>query len=135
MNNRHITSHSVDSKLVCILRWIARTLASIMAVLILLIFVGETLGEGVQSLLHMTVRGILMMFAFFALWLGLLLGWKWEFFGGLLTLCAVIVFYTLNFLFTGIFPGGPFFLIFAFPSLLFLYCGWQNRKNTNTEST
>ncbi len=128
-------SANTHSKLVRKLRWIARILASIMATLILLLFVGETLDEGVQPLLYMTFREILMMFAFFALWLGLLLAWKWEFLGGLLTLCAIIVFYALNFLFTGIFPRGPFFLIFAFPSLLFLYCGWQNRKNTNTEST
>lgn len=133
MNNRHITSRSVDSKSVCILRWTARILASVMAALILLIFVGETLGDGVPSLFHMTVREILMMFSFFALWLGLLLGWKWELLGGLLTLCAVVVFYVLNFFITGTFPGGPFFLILAFPSLLFLYCGWQNRKRTNVE--
>ena len=124
-------SANTHSNLVRKLRWIARILASIMAVLILLIFVGETLGEGVQPLLHITFREILLMFVFFALWLGLLLSWKWELIGGLLTLCAVIVFYALNFLFTGILPRGPFFLIFAFPSLLFLYCGWQNRKGTN----
>ncbi|MFC1531824.1 hypothetical protein ACFL7M_00435 [Thermodesulfobacteriota bacterium] len=103
-----------------------------MAALILLFFVGETLGEGVKPLLYMTVKEILLMVVFFVLWLGLLLGWKWELLGGLLTLCAVIVFYVLNILFTGIFPRGPFFLIFAFPSLLFLYCGWQNRKSMNT---
>jgi hypothetical protein len=105
-----------------------------MAALILLLFIGETIGDGVQPFLRMTVREILLMFIFFILWLGLLLGWKWELLGGLLTLCAVIVFYALNFLFAGILPGGPFFLIFSFPSLLFLYCGWQNRKDTNTES-
>ena len=127
-------SHNSHRKLVRILRWIARILASVMAALILLICVGETLGEGVPSPFHMTFWEILMMFAAFALWLGLLLGWKWELLGGLLTLCAVIVFYALNFLFAGILPGGPFFLIFSFPSLLFLYCGWQNRKDTNTES-
>jgi hypothetical protein len=120
-------SDNAHRKLVRILRWIARILASIMAALILLFFVGETLGEGVQSLSHMTVREILLMFTFFALWLGLLLGWKWELLGGLLTLCAIIVFYALNILFAGIFPKGPFFIASALPSLLFLYCGWQNR--------
>ncbi len=44
-------SANTHSKLVRKLRWIARILASIMATLILLIFVGETLDEGVQSLL------------------------------------------------------------------------------------
>jgi len=53
-----------------------------MAAMILLFFVGETLGEGVQSLSHMTVREIVLMFTFFSLWLGLLLGWKWELLGG-----------------------------------------------------
>jgi len=77
-----------------------------MAVLILLIFVGETLGEDAQLLLHMTFRELLMMFVFFTLWLGLLMAWKWDLLGGLLTLCAVIAFYALNFLFTGIFPRG-----------------------------
>jgi len=120
-------SHNAHRKLVRILRWIARILASIMAAMILLFFVGETLGEGVQSLSHMTVREIVLMFTFFALWLGLLLGWKWELLGGLLTLCAIIVFYALNILFAGIFPKGPFFIASAFPSLIFLYCGWQNR--------
>lgn len=133
MNNHHITSRSVDSKSVRILRWTARILASVMAALILIIFVGEILGDGVPSLLQMTGWEISMMFVFFALWLGLLLGWKWELFGGLLTLCAVMIFYALNFLITGIFPRGPFFLILASPSLLFLYCGWQKRKSTNVE--
>ena len=119
-------STNTNNKLISKLRWIARILASIMAALILLFFVGEILSEGLQPLLHMTFREFLMMFIFFALWLGLLMAWKWELLGGLVTLCAVIVFYALNFLFTGILPRGPFFLIFAFPSLLFLYCGWQN---------
>ncbi len=44
-------SANTHSKLVRKLRWIVRILASIMATLILLIFVGETLDEGVQSLL------------------------------------------------------------------------------------
>jgi hypothetical protein len=61
-------------------------------------------------------------------WLGLLLGWKWELYGGLLTLCGVAAFYLLDYLFSGTLPRGPFFLIFASPSLLFLYCGLQTRK-------
>lgn len=64
-----------------VVRWIARISAGVMAALILLIFVGEALAEGFEPILHMTIRETAMMAAFFAVWLGLLLGWKWELYG------------------------------------------------------
>ena len=82
----------------------------------------------------MSVREILMMVAFIALWLGLLLGWKWELYGGLLTVCGVAAFYLVDYLFTGTLPGVLLPLIFASPSLLFLYCGLQTRKKPNAMS-
>jgi hypothetical protein len=69
-----------------------------------------------------------MMVAFAVAWLGLLLGWKWELAGGLLTVCGVAAFYLLDYLFSGTFPRGPFFLLLASPGLLFLYCGLQARR-------
>ena len=76
-------------KTVRVVRWIARISAGIMAALILLIFVGEAIVDGFEPILNLTVREIGMMMAFFAVWLGLLLGWKWELYGGLLTICGV----------------------------------------------
>ena len=116
------------NKTLRIVRWIARISAGIMAALILLIFVGEALDEGFEPFLHMTVRETAMMAAFFAVWLGLLLGWKWELYGGLLTVCGMVAFYLLVYLFSGTIPRGPFFLVFASPSLLFIYYGWQTMK-------
>ena len=116
------------SKTVRIVRWIARVSSGLAATLILLIFIGEGLTEGFEPLLHLSVRETVMMVAFVAVWLGLLLGWKWELYGGLLTACGVAAFYLLDYLFSGTFPRVPFFLIFASPSLLFLYCGLQTRK-------
>ena len=75
-----------------------------------------------------------MMVAFVAVWLGLVLGWKWELFGGLLTICGVAAFYLLDYAFSGTFPRGPFFLLFASPGLLFLYCGLQTRKKPGVEN-
>jgi len=122
------------SKTVQVVRWIARVSSAITAAMILLIFIGEGLAEGFQPLLHLSVREAFMMVVFVAVWLGLLLGWKWEFYGGLLTACGVAAFYLLDYLLSGTLPKGPFFLIFASPSLLFLYCALQTRKKPRIES-
>ena len=117
-----------ENKTFQVVRWIARVSAGFSAALILLIFIGEGLTGGFEPLLHMTVRETLMMIAFIAVWLGLLLGWKWELYGGLLTVCGVAAFYLVDFLFSGTLPGVLLPLIFALPSLLFLYSGYQTRK-------
>jgi hypothetical protein len=116
------------SKTVRVVRWTARVSSGFAAALIVLIFIGEGLIEGFGPLLHMSVRETLMMVAFVAVWVGLLLGWKSELYGGLLTACGVAAFYLLDYLFSGTFPRVPFFLIFASPSLLFLYCGLKTRR-------
>jgi hypothetical protein len=123
-----------ESKAVPVVRWIARVSSGFTAALILLIFVGEGLTEGFEPILHLSVRETVMMIAFAAVWLGLLLSWKWELFGGLLTICGMAAFYLLDYLFSGTLPRGPFFLIFASPSLLFLYCGLQARKKPGAKS-
>jgi len=122
------------SKAVRVVRWIARISSGLTAALILLIFIGEGLAEGFEPILYLSVRETAMMVAFVTVWVGLLLGWKWELYGGLLTVCGVVAFYLLDYLFSDTLPRGPFFLIFASPSLLFLYCGLQTRKKPGAES-
>jgi len=122
------------NKAVPVVCWIARVSSALAAALILLIFIGEGLAGGFEPLLHLTARETAMMVAFAAVWLGLLLGWKWELYGGLLTVCGVAAFYLLDYLFSGTLPRGPFFLLFASPSLLFLYCGLQTRKKPGARS-
>ena len=123
-----------ESKTLQVVRWIARVSSGFAAALIVVIFIGEGLTEGFEPLLHLSVRETLMLVAFVAVWLGLLLGWKWELYGGLLTACGVAAFYLVDYLFSGTFPRGPYFLIFASPSLLFLYCGYQTRKKPGAKS-
>ncbi len=109
-------------------RWIARIAAALLAALILLIFVGEALSEGLGPLRHVSLRESVMMVAFAAMWLGLLLGWKWELYGGLLTILGIVAFYVSDYAFSGTLPRGPFFLLAASPSLLFVYCGLRAIK-------
>ena len=130
-----IYGKSNESEKVLVVRWIARISSGIAAALILLIFIGEGLTGGFEPLLHMTTREALMVVAFIALWLGLLLGWKRELYGGLLTACGVAAFYLVDYLFTGTLPGVLLPLIFALPGLLFLYCGFQARKKPGAKST
>lgn len=110
-----------------VVRWVGRISSGLAAGFILFIFVGEGLEEGFSPLLQMTVRETLMMVAFAVVWLGLILGWKWELTGALLTLGGMVAFYLLDYLFSGTFPRGPYFLIFSSPALLFLYCGLRGR--------
>jgi hypothetical protein len=118
----------VESKTIQIIRWVARISAAIAAGLILLLFVGEVIADGIGPLLRLSPREALMMVAFFAVWLGLILGWRWELLGGSLTVMGLIAFYLLDFLFSGTFPRGPYFLLFASPSVLFLYAGWREKR-------
>jgi len=61
-----------------ILRWIARVWAAFMAAMILFIFVGESVTDGIGSSFNLTIRETVMMFAFFTVFVGLILAWKWE---------------------------------------------------------
>lgn len=120
-------------KVVTVACWIARIASGLAAGLILLIFLGEGIAGGFETLLHLSIRETAMMIAFFAVWLGLVLGWRWELAGGLLTVCGMIAFYLLDYAFSGTFPRGPFFLLIAFPSLLFIYCGLETRRSRKPE--
>ncbi len=116
-----------ERKHVQVIRWIARIAASLMAALMLLIFVGEGVASADGLIPRLTGRETAMMVAFAAAWAGLLVGWRWELTGGLLTGGAMVVFYLLDYAFSGSFPRGPYFFLFFSPSLLFIYCGWKAR--------
>lgn len=110
-------------------RWVARSLATLIAGIVLLfavthfigVLTGQAEGEGIQA------NDIPGMVAFFALWLGLVLGWKWEILGGLLTLSGLIAFYLLKYALFGNWPTDAAFIILASPSVLYLFCGWAGR--------
>ncbi len=106
-----------------IVRWIARAGAGVTAVFILFLITAHIITDGLAPLLYLTAREGAMMAAFATLWLGLVIGWKWELGGGLLIVGGMAAFYLLDYLFSGMFPRGAYFLIFALPGVLFLYCG------------
>jgi len=108
-------------------RWIARIGATLMAGMILIIFIGEVISEGFGPLLQMSLRETAMMAVFIIVFMGLILGWRWEMLGGLLIVGGMAAFYLLDFLFSGTFPRGPFLLVIVLPGLLYVYSGLQNK--------
>ncbi len=119
----------MNTKMRKILRWIARIWASLMAAMILFIFIGDAAADGIGPIFHLTFREILMMAAFLIVFVGLVLAWKWERLGGWMIVGGMLAFYSLDFAFSGAFPRGATFLIIAMPGILFLISFYANNKS------
>jgi len=111
------------NKVIPVIRWTARILSGLIVILILFIFIGEGMSDGFGGFLHLTLRENLMTLAFIGVFIGLIIGWKWELTGGILILAGLILFYLLDFLFSGTFPRGVIFPYFAIPGILFILSG------------
>jgi hypothetical protein len=96
------------------IRWVARAL-SIPSVLVLLFpyFV-----EGLYWLGATSIREVIGHACFLAILAGLILAWRWEGWGGGLTVAGTVAFYVTWWL-HGTSPRGPFLVLVAAPGLLF----------------
>lgn len=99
------------------LKWTARVTALLLALLVIVIFMGEFASEGFRGF---SLRESLMMLAFFAVWLGYLIGWKMQKTGGLMVLAGIAAFYLLDYGFSGSFPRGPVFPLMGIPGVLYI---------------
>jgi len=106
-----------NEKVIKIIRWIARIWSLFSLALFLLFFIGESWGQPLQF----TPEELLgLLFFPGGVVLGMILAWKWELWGGLITVASLLAFYLLEFIMDRDFPGGPWFLLFAAPGFLFL---------------
>jgi hypothetical protein len=97
------------------LRWLARGTSALSIAIILLFFVGFRPSQVALR------EWIGLMFFPFGVILGMLISWKREFAGSLLSLASLAGFYLVyGVVLTGRFPGGWAFLAFSAPALLFL---------------
>ena len=108
---------------ITILRWTARILAAMIALLLIVFFIGEGFTAN-----DLTRTEIWMFGALFVSWCGMLIGWKWEGIGGTLNILGFAVFYILNYLEASGMPRGWVFPAMALPGLLFLVCRVASRK-------
>ena len=111
------------TRLLTTLRWSARvwSIPSIAALLLPYVM------EGLYWLQGPSIREMIGHACFSAVLLGLILAWRWEGWGGGLTVCGVLVFYVTWWL-HGKTPRGPYFLLVAAPGLLFLLTGLLARR-------
>jgi hypothetical protein len=104
------------------LRWAARLLATAVVALAVLFLVGM----GGFNPMQMNLQEAVLMVLFWTAILGLLVGWRWEGVGGALTVGSLFLFYLVEWLSKGRFPGGWAFGVIALPGLLFLCCAaWK----------
>jgi hypothetical protein len=98
-----------------VIRWTARiwSVPSIAALLL------PYLMEGLYWLQAESIREVIGHVCFFAVLADLILAWRWEGWGGGLTVAGLVVFYIAWWL-HGKSPRGPFFVLIAAPGFLFL---------------
>jgi hypothetical protein len=110
-------------RLVSIARWTARISASA-----LVLFWGAFLVEHLEWFANPQrlppLRVFLVVGLHFTMLVGLLVGWKWELTGAALALASSVPFFAAT--------AGRNFPLFALmtavPSVLWLYCTWQERR-------
>lgn len=101
-------------------RWIARIAGTLMA----LFFLAFVVGEGPPPLFRLNLQQNLHFFAMAALFVGLLLAWKWELLGGLIPLAGFVLLVLIE----GVRPlTNALFLLPVTIALMNLLCWWRLR--------
>jgi hypothetical protein len=107
-----------------VLRWSARGLSVLLVGFVLLMAAGEH--PNLIAVIRST-RGLFLVFPF-AVCIGMVMAWRWELAGGVLSLVSLGLFYTIEFVQSGRLPRGPFLLMFGGPAILFLASrAWRNK--------
>jgi hypothetical protein len=113
-----------------IIHWAARVIATALALLIIVLLIGEggpnpfksSLLENLQHLAFIVVVP-----------LALIAGWRWPLAAGIVGAAALLAFYVINFIAAGRLPGGAFPLFFIPPGLFVL--DWMLRRPCKPRAT
>lgn len=107
--------------------WIARVWSVLSIAFVLLIFIGEAMMPS-ASMPNLS-EAILMLFFPIGVGVGLIVAWKRECLGALISLESIGAFYMGIWFLRGNLPRGPYFLLVAAPGVLFLI-DWVLRQNS-----
>ncbi len=111
-----------------IFHWIARVIGTVLVGLTLIL----AIGEGMPNLF---TQPFIIQIGFLALALvlsGILLAWRWEFLGGIISLVGWILFILVE---RVSFRHSAFFILLVVPSLLFLGSSFLRRHYEKHKST
>jgi hypothetical protein len=105
------------------LRWTARVLTLLLIGVILAILVGEGFNP-------LNLKGIEVpqMALFWTACIGMVLAWRWQAMGALLSVGGLILFFAVECAVTGRLPKGLFFYLMLLPGILFLMSSVINRR-------
>jgi hypothetical protein len=102
-------------------RIIARALSAIIVGFALVMFIGESMQSAKRaSSAPMTLDTILQLTLFGIGLLGLVLAWKWELVGGILSLLAFIALFIVN-------PSALMIFIFPANAILFIFVAYRSK--------
>ena len=112
--------------------WVARIYGGLLAALVLTIAIGEGFfypGDGLPNPFTQPLPVAIELFGMLAMFVGCILGWKWQGVGGLLTIAGIMTFHVIEkrLWLMGAFP------LFDLAGILFLLCWWLGRSQSNGE--
>lgn len=117
----------MDKKLIVdLMRWIARILGTILALIIVWFFLGNVFTDGWPTGLGITET--VMFGGLFLMVCGMVVFWFNEFWAGIITITGFLVFSITNMVGSGNFFTGTFTLIFLIIGLLFLIVWFLDRN-------
>jgi hypothetical protein len=108
-------------------RWVARIWSIPAICFIAVILVGEVVSPHAPP--PVSVRDVIGLSLFpFGVILGILLAWRWERLGGIISVASFFGFYAALWLFDGRLPRGPYFALASAPGLLFCVSSLLDRR-------
>ncbi len=117
-------------KWIKIIRITAKIWSAAIFLFMALMIVGHIFGEQSGEALPTLWEAVAMIFFPIGVLVGLVIAWKRELLGGLISINSMIVFYFILFFLRGEFPRGYAFLIIIIPAILFALSGFllKNKK-------
>jgi hypothetical protein len=112
-----------------VLRWTARITGALLVGLVLLF----AIGEGVHPRDFDLVTGS-MMLTFLVCHVGMVVLWRWELAGGMMSVMGMTGFYTIEYISSGKLPGGWVLPVCFLPGI-FALASWAIREKPKTEAT
>lgn len=110
------------------LRWIARILGSLVALLIIVFVLGYAIGGDPKANEETSLKTMVFPAIIFTVWIaGVALAWKWEGIGGgILFLSSIVFFIAVS---DALWPPNPLSIL-PITGVLFLVCWWKSKTTT-----
>ena len=114
----------MNNKTINYIRFFARIISSFILILIMILFLGEDYNN--LHIKDLTQREILLFIFLFTMIAGLLIAYKKELIGGIITLISFIIFIIIN----QKANIGLVFSLFLIASVSYIICGYFDLKNS-----